>query len=1333
MPPAETDVARHTKHVFSSPTSRPRTGYSSSECMSFEYGSHSSYASNSGTGSQLACGDESALVPYVHGVSPARRSLDVAKHCSSDLRHTAKRLTFNGVDPEESKVEATSNALVSKMVVELVGAEEEEEYRSFGDDDAEYVLHECSSDDALEVISLNDSEDNDTDKHKHQITTLKVKDESISGDDEAHQTFKPARKPCPTRGSVAHQAEKHQRKVESAFSDFRCDCPFKAPGDLNCLEQYFTRPQLRKFHYLVFGASGVDDSGVPLRNSLKQIKEAIHLLVWELRVPLPKQNSRGHLFCLPQYKLDGKLVCKEAFRTVTGGSPYAHRTALQLTLNGVHPNEQLAHTTAAKITRQMINRQTSKTNWAISWWKRHLMYQDFLPNECKIQYRGRTWVEVHKSLYEPEAQLVNMVLKKTQWFRALRSALDQLKNELYVLDDPRLQALQSKNPQKDVKLTLTRSARHSKFPECKDCQKLRTDYQKVASKLSSSKEEVQKKYDALLAHTKEWQLDRETACDLRHRCSACEYEAIYEVDDKCGSYWQRLPVGETGRDTKQNAKAVYRFSVQANVICGQNGIQRFTIVPKNVKVGSNFGLTNLMMTLLQAKQSGRLKPHVTHLYRHTDGGPDNVSVVTHFVHWLLVYLGIFQKITWFRFKAGHSHTETADRLFALLKRHFESDSRHRVAGMNSFVELTNKVEAEFANTCEGSTFAWDFANWDFKTYASELNVISSKLKGITAKKVFRYSYSEDVWQHGCVLMQYKDNIGFKGTSKEAEWSPIMTVEEEVPTMDGEGVEMSKRNVSTVNGVRFVVRPPDLRCHVRREPWDQSDKYTPAASIKFMLKRREKDMNADDLRSWSLLKKVHEMATNSSTFPKLPHTVSDSQLQSVTFHGAPQDFKDTMQQLMRFPRPMLKGSVFDEKPPANWDAAREIMHAMSSEEKQNNEDRPRHARESNLRDPKRVNDIQHEDYSSPQRRRDLQEIAKEDYARQPVNRVEKVIVGDLYLLELEQPEHGVRLGLGKVDSREPRTSETDEEKWKVLWFTSKANQAWSKKNPTFQQWKVNNKRQVDVFSIEYFRLHVEKKDMTKTGWKRREEFPSFTNLFACKVLGYAQAEGLMEDKGKQPSDSGEDEDEEESEDEDSSVGDVIEGAQGHETDKSLPSSDDDEGRSELDSLSEDASVSSPLNGKNRGKSKGKAGTSTSRKRKSKKKQRSTHGSSSADDSDSSSEKVPRRPAAAMRSKGKAGTSTSRRGQSKKKKRSTQSSSSSDKSDSSSEVAPRPTAATRSKGKATASTSRTGKSKKKQRALSSSSSDDEEDPADSSSSEEVAQRAKKIKGKNKRKGK
>jgi hypothetical protein len=100
------------------------------------------------------------------------------------------------------------------------------------------------------------------------------------------------------------------------------------------------------------------------------------------------------------------------------------------------------------------------------------------------------------------------------------------------------------------------------------------------------------------------------------------------------------------------ANDMFSFSVQANVITGLAGLMRLAIVPKYVTTGGNFGMTNLIMVLYRAKLAGRMPITCKTLYRHTDGGPDNTSHSTHIMHWLLVYLGIFEEVIWFRFEAG---------------------------------------------------------------------------------------------------------------------------------------------------------------------------------------------------------------------------------------------------------------------------------------------------------------------------------------------------------------------------------------------------------------------------------------------------------------------------------------------------------------------------------------------------------------------------------------------------------------------------------------------------------------------------------------------------------
>ena len=173
----------------------------------------------------------------------------------------------------------------------------------------------------------------------------------------------------------------------------------------------------------------------------------------------------------------------------------------------------------------------------------------------------------------------------------------------------------------------------------------REAYLAALSNPSSSSEFIDKKKEAVIEHRNEWSQDREVALQLRHENYNAETDSCYECDDKCGSWWQVLPVMKGGRLNKGNVKKAYHFCIQSNTISGADGVLRFAFVPKNVGTGSNFGLTNLIMTIWRAHQKGLLTSTTKKkLIRHTDGGPDNLSTVTHIVHWLLVYLGIFDEV-----------------------------------------------------------------------------------------------------------------------------------------------------------------------------------------------------------------------------------------------------------------------------------------------------------------------------------------------------------------------------------------------------------------------------------------------------------------------------------------------------------------------------------------------------------------------------------------------------------------------------------------------------------------------------------------------------------------
>ena len=145
---------------------------------------------------------------------------------------------------------------------------------------------------------------------------------------------------------------------------------------------------------------------------------------------------------------------------------------LACTIAGTPPDQYLAYARAAIVVKQAMQADNPRKLWAVGWWRRHLLWQDWLPNEMKIQYRGPFWKVVYEDFYLPEAQKVKLALKSKQWMAHQKPALAQLQAQFY--------------PGATRNLVCTRSARHSKFPECNDCQDKRRAYRIVASNPAST-------------------------------------------------------------------------------------------------------------------------------------------------------------------------------------------------------------------------------------------------------------------------------------------------------------------------------------------------------------------------------------------------------------------------------------------------------------------------------------------------------------------------------------------------------------------------------------------------------------------------------------------------------------------------------------------------------------------------------------------------------------------------------------------------------------------------------------------------------------------------------
>lgn len=76
---------------------------------------------------------------------------------------------------------------------------------------------------------------------------------------------------------------------------------------------------------------------------------------------------------------------------------------------------------------------------------------------------------------------------------------------------------------------------------------------------------------------------------------------------------------------------------------------------------------------------------------------------------------------------SHSHTEIADRLFSLMKRLFESDSRTRVQGIGSFEKLAQKIQEEFQKCPESFLMDYNWANWNLEEWLSKMTPVNGAL------------------------------------------------------------------------------------------------------------------------------------------------------------------------------------------------------------------------------------------------------------------------------------------------------------------------------------------------------------------------------------------------------------------------------------------------------------------------------------------------------------------------------------------------------------------------------------------------------------------------------
>ena len=639
---------------------------------------------------------------------------------------------------------------------------------------------------------------------------------------------------------------------------------------------------------------------------------------------------------------------------------------------------------------------------------------------------------------------------------------------------------------------------------------------------------MDKAYLEVLLHNTLWGDDRATALKLKFESSRGSSSTVYEGDDKCGSHWQSLPVDPSGRESKQGAKAAFQFSIQANVVYGQGGLSRFAITPKVVTTGGNFGLTNLIMALHRAKELGRLQPHVTGLYRHTDGGPDNLCQVTHLFHWLLVYIGCFQSIVWFRFEAGHSHTELADRLFSILKRLFATDSGSRPEGIGCFVELWGKLQQALQATAERNELSWNLGNWDFDTWFADMG-IAGNFSRMSAVNVYKYEYDESLWKHGGVKVTFKERLSYKPPhGREAEWSPIERVERTEYGPNGAAMQVAA-NVTDPVGVMYIRRPPDLRKEPLRESLNE-EKQDLSKLCSSILKVRSPDLSGDSKAFWEGLGTLFGWASSAEQMPTLPHTFEVPREGAAgpgpfryTLDGTPRSLLPILKGLMTFERPLITWDLFRDAPPQEFSDKRAAQPASApvGQAAVAPTETP-----LPLRDPRETNVVVHDARTLTQANADITAVDDEQWAEETPARLEEVDIrqDELYLCQIaaDDFEHEFSLGLALCLGNAPN----DAGQKQVQWF--------ARSSKTFC-WPGNPKFRIaypGLCPVESFLLHITDEMLTPTGLTNKTKEPRFNAPFMKRLRLFCQAKGLTRTRGATAaaaSDNEEDSDDEEAED------------------------------------------------------------------------------------------------------------------------------------------------------------------------------------------------------------
>eukprot|EP00965_Chrysotila_dentata_P135301 4473740-Pleurochrysis_carterae.AAC.3 len=278
-------------------------------------------------------------------------------------------------------------------------------------------------------------------------------------------------------------------------------------------------------------------------------------------------------------------------------------------------------------------------------------------------------------------------------------------------------------------------ASHSNFGQCNDCDRTKNERHEFrTSHQSYTKAEVAAVKERLFQHIYDMRKERRAAMALHRECVGRPTEWLFEYDDKCSSQYTFLPSPKGGRETALSAgRYKYRTNLQANLCPG--AVNRLSIVPPCLRTGANFGCTAFFGALLRAQELAKLGEVV---YRQTDGGSDNDAIVTHVMHWLLVHMGVVEKVVWLRLKSKHSHN-LADRVFSMIWEKLWG-KKGTGCGCKSPWELEQIIKDALKSRLGETEMAWHWANYDWDQWYRSCACVSSEFGDISKMRYWEYTY-----------------------------------------------------------------------------------------------------------------------------------------------------------------------------------------------------------------------------------------------------------------------------------------------------------------------------------------------------------------------------------------------------------------------------------------------------------------------------------------------------------------------------------------------------------------------------------------------------------------